>query len=382
MMVELRRFMQSGWVLAALIGLGFVVLALIAIQRSPAGREILDAGESETVRARVVAVLDEGTVDMGGSPQPFQRLELELEQGTLDGQQVVVDHGTLGLTNEALTFRVGDRVLAEHTRTPDGDDLFVITDYVRTRSLVWLTALFVALTLVVSRWQGVRSLLSMGLSVVLIIGFIVPQIVAGRDPVLVTVVGASALMALSVYLIYGWQRKSHAALAGLTLSLVLTGLLAVVFVRWGQYSGYGTEEAGFLTAAGVQLDLPKLLLAGIILGAVGVLDDVAVGQASAVFELHRANPGLGWLALFRHGMSIGRDHVSSMVNTLLLAYAGAALPLLLLFSVYTEPLGITLNRELVAEEIVRTLLGSLGLILAVPLTSLLASLLAQWGRER
>jgi uncharacterized membrane protein len=332
----------------------------------------------------VVTVLDEDVVDVGGITQPYQRLELELERGSLRGRYVEVEHGLLGLTNQALTFRAGDRVLVEHTRTSVGEHLFVITDYVRSRSLVWLTVLFVTLTLLVSRWQGVRSLLSMVLSVAVIVGFIVPQIVAGRDPVLVTVVGAAGLMALSLYLIYGWQRKTHAALAGLTLSLVLTGLLAVVFVGWGRYSGYGTEEAGFLTAAGVQLDLPKLLLAGIILGTVGVLDDVAVGQASAVFELHRANPSLGWLALFRHGMNIGRDHVSSMVNTLLLAYAGAALPLLLLFAVYTEPLGITLNRELVAEEVVRTLLGSLGLILAVPITSVLASLLAGWrlGRAR
>jgi uncharacterized membrane protein len=383
-MHNVRRLMQSEWVLIALMGLAFVVLALIALQGTPPQGDTLVAGESETVRARVVAVLDEDMVDVGGITQPYQRLELELAQGTLQGRHVEVEHGLLGLTNQALTFRAGDRVLVEHTRTSGGEHLLVITDYVRSRSLVWLTVLFVVLTLLVSRWQGVRSLLSMGLSVAVIVGFIVPQIVAGRDPVLVTVVGAAGLMALSLYLIYGWQRKTHAALAGLTLSLVLTGLLAVAFVGWGRYSGYGAEEAGFLTTAGVGLDLPKLLLAGIILGAVGVLDDVAVGQASAVFELHRANPALSWVALFRHGMNIGRDHVSSMVNTLLLAYTGAALPLLLLFSVYTEPLGITLNRELVAEEVIRTLLGSLGLILAVPITSVLASLLAGWrpGRPR
>jgi uncharacterized membrane protein len=379
----LRRGTLSSWALAVLIGGAFLVLALIATQAPSRGVDTLAVGESETLRARVVAVLDQGTIDLGGGiTQPYQRLQLEFGRGPLRGQRVVVEHGVVGLTNQALMFQVGDTVLVEHTRAVDGEDLFVITDFVRTRSLVWLTVLFVALTLLVSRWQGIRSLLSMGLSVAVILGLIVPQIVAGRDPVLVTVVGATILMAISLYLVYGWQPKTHAALAGLGLSLVLTGLLAMAFVQWGRYSGYGTEEAGFLVAAGVQLDLPKLLLAGIILGALGVLDDVAVGQASAVLELHRANPALGWLALFRRGMNIGRDHVSSMVNTLLLAYAGAALPLLLLFSVYTEPLGITLNRELVAEEVVRTLVGSLGLILAVPITSLLASLMARWGSQR
>jgi len=132
-----------------------------------------------------------------------------------------------------------------------------------------------------------------------------------------------------------------------------------------------------LQVAGVQLDTRGLLLAGIIIGTLGALDDIAVGQSSAIFELSKANPRLGWQALFRHGMTIGRDHIAAMVNTLLLAYVGAALPLVLLFSVYTESLGVTLNREIIAEEIVRTLVGSLGLLAGVPLTNLIAALIAQ-----
>jgi uncharacterized membrane protein len=185
------------------------------------------------------------------------------------------------------------------------------------------------------------------------------------------------MMGLSLYLVYGWNRKTHVAVTGLFLSLILTGLLATWFVGWTRLSGFGAEEAGFLQIAGLRLDLQGLLLAGIIVGTLGALDDIAVGQSSAIFELARANPRLNWRALFRHGMNIGRDHIAAMVNTLLLAYVGAALPLVLLFSVYAEPLGITMNREIVAEEIVRTLVGSIGLLAGVPLTSLIAAWIAQ-----
>jgi uncharacterized membrane protein len=342
--------------------------------RAPVGD--LTAGESETLRARVVEVLEERTITQDELEQPYQRLRLRLIGGELDGQEVEVEHGLLGLTNQSRMLRAGDRALVEHSRTPDGEDLFFVSDYVRTGPLLWLTLLFVAATLLLSGWQGVRSLAGMGVSLVVIVGFVVPQILAGHNPVTIAILGAVVMMGVSLYLVYGWQRKTHVAVAGLLLSLILTGLLAAWFVSWTRLSGFGAEEAGFLQVAGAQLDLQGLLLAGILIGTLGALDDVAINQSSAIFELSRANPSLGWQALFQHGMVIGRDHIAAMVNTLLLAYAGVALPLLLLLSVYTEPLGTTLNREIVAEEIVRTLVGSLGLLSGVPLTTLIAALVA------
>jgi uncharacterized membrane protein len=356
----------------------FVALAAIASQPLPDTQShSLAAGESESLRAWVVEVLQEGTVDQGDFQQPYQTLRLRITKGPLNGQEIEVEQGLLGLTNQSRMFRAGDRVLVEHTRSPDGADIFYITDYVRTGPLVWLAVLFVAATLLLSRRQGARSLLGMAVSLIIIAGFIVPRILAGWDPVLVAVLGSIVMMGASLYLVYGWQRKTHVTVAGLFLSLVLTGLLATWFVHWTRLSGLSTDEAGFLQVAGAQLDMQGLLLAGILIGTLGVLDDVAVGQSSAIFELSKANTSLGWRGLFRHGMVIGRDHIAAMVNTLLLAYVGAALPLLLLFSVNTAPWGMTFNREVVAEEIVRTLVGSLGLLAAVPLTSLIAAVVAQ-----
>jgi len=365
------------WIVGGLIAL-LIFAALVAIggRQAPAN-SLLAPGESEMLRARVVDVLEEGTIDQAGIEQPYQRLRLRITSGSLAGQEVEVEHGVLGLSSQALTFRPDDRVIVERTATLDGADLLLITDFVRTGPLLWLTLLFVAATLALSGWQGVRSLLGMAASILVIVGFIVPQILAGHNPLLVAILGSTVMMGFSLYLVYGWRPKTHVAVAGLLLSLVVTGFLAIWFVDWARLSGFGAEEAGFLQVAGVQVDAQGLLLAGILIGTLGALDDIAVGQASAIFELSKANPGLNWQGLLRHGMVIGRDHIAAMVNTLLLAYAGAALPLLLMFSVFAEPLGTTINRAIISEEIVRTLVGSLGLLAGVPLTSLIAALVAR-----
>jgi len=373
----MQRSNRIWWIAGALIALAiFVMLASISRQQSPEGQDLVP-GEMETLRARVVEVIEEGTISQGEFEQPYQRLRLRITQGPLEGQEVEVEYGVLGLTSQSRLFRAGDRVVVEHIRTVDGQSLFQITDFVRTGPLLWLTLLFVGATLLLGGWQGIRSVVGLGISLIVVVTFIVPQILAGRNPLIIAVVGSVVMMGLSLYLVYGWNRKTHVAVAGLFLSLILTGVLSIWFVNLSRLSGYGAEEAGFLQVAGVQLDPRGLLLAGIVIGSLGVLDDIAVGQSSAIFELSKANPRLGWQALFNHGMAIGRDHIAAMVNTLVLAYVGAALPMLLLFSVPAESLAVTLNREIIAEEIVRTLVGSLGLLAGVPLTSLIAALTAQ-----
>ena len=374
--------MRSGriwWIAGVSLAIAiFALLAAIAGGRTPDSESPdLAPGESEILRGSVVQVLEEGMVAQGDFSQPYQRLSLRITEGVLEGQLVEVEQGLLGLTNQSRLFQAGDRVLVEHTRGVDGQDLFLIADFVRTGPLLWLLFLFVIATLLLSGWQGIRSLAGMAISLIVIAGFIVPQILAGREPVTIAILGSVAMMGISLYLVYGWKAKTHVAVAGLFVSLVLTGLLAILFVGWTRLSGFGAEEAGFLQVAGVQLNTRGLLLAGIIVGTLGALDDVAVGQSSTIFELSRANPSLSWQSLLWHGMAVGRDHIAAMVNTLLLAYIGAALPLMLLLSVYSEPLGITLNREIISEEIVRTLVGSLGLLAGVPLTSLIAALVAR-----
>jgi uncharacterized membrane protein len=243
--------------------------------------------------------------------------------------------------------------------------------------------LFVGLVVLVSRGKGVRALLGAAFSLFVILGLVLPQIRAGQDPLTVCVVNSVILLSVSTYLIYGWNFKAHAALAGMSLSLMMIVLLAWLFVGWAHFSGFGAEESAYLLMEiGPGVSLKGIVLGGIIIGSLGALDDVCINQASVVFELVHVNRDLGWLDLFRRSLNIGRDHIASMVNTLLLAYVGASLPLVMVFTIYQEPIVRRLNREPIAEEIVRTLVGSIGLVLAVPLTSLIASLLARWAVRR
>ncbi|HLF28520.1 MAG TPA: YibE/F family protein [Anaerolineae bacterium] len=338
-------------------------------------------GAEETVQARVIEVIDEGVLDQGGIQQPYQQLRLEILEGELAGRAVVVEHGRYSLLGPEALYRAEERVMVLRTQRPDLGDVFIITDAVRLDALALLSLAFVVFILLVARKQGVRSLLGMFVSLVIITQFILPMILAGNDPVLVSIVGAFVQLAVTLYLIYGWTRKTHAAVSGMLFSLIVTGLLAAFFMNLTRLTGQGAEESLFLQASGAQINLRGLLLGGIIIGALGVLDDITISQASAVTELTQANPTLAPLEVYRRAMNIGRDHIASTVNTLVLAYVGASLPLLLLFSIYPQPFGQVVNREFIAEEIVRTLVGSLGLMASVPITTFLASVVFRGSVE-
>jgi uncharacterized membrane protein len=234
-----------------------------------------------------------------------------------------------------------------------------------------------ATILLISRWKGLRSLISMALSLTIIIGYIIPTYLAGEDPLRVSISGSVILLAVTLYLTYGWNLKTHAAVLSMVIVLLITGALAGIVCCRHTPHGSGDENALFLLQMlNTQINLRGLLLGGMIIGALGVLDDLVTTQASAVFELHHANPSLGFRQLFQSAMRIGQDHVAATVNTLVLAYAGASLPMLLMFSLGRGDYGTLVNFEFVAEEIVRTLVGSLGLIAAVPLTTAIAILFA------
>jgi len=374
-MISSRKSVSTNTVLALALLVAVFILALTGG----------DSGNSsvETLTARVVAVIEEGTRDPGdGTSAAYQRLLVRVESGSLQGQELTVEEGVLASTSEARFFRAGDRVYLERVAGPEGDHLY-ISDYVRTPALAWMLVLFIVLVVVVGWSQGIRSLAGTAFSVLVIFGFVVPRMIAGDDPIVVSLLGALVLLTVSTYLVFGWNMKAHAAVAGMTVSLVITAILASTFVGWTRLSGHGSEETSYLLMEmGPGVNLRGIILGGIIIGTLGVLDDICVGQSSSVFELYRANPNLTTWELMRRGLNIGRDHMSASVNTLVLAYVGASLPLFITFSLYQEPLLRRLSRESIAEEVVRTLVGSIGLILSVPITSLIASLLAPYEQRR
>lgn len=337
--------------------------------------------EGETVFAEVVSVLEEGSHDQAGSPQPYQLLEIEVGTGSRSGERFRVEHGSQNLTNVYRLYRPGDLVVLSLVRKEDGSEVAFVNDFVRLGPLMVLAAIFVAAVLLLGRWKGLRALLGMAVSLVVIVGYMLPHIMAGADPVLVCTLGSFVLLSYTLYIVYGWKVKTHVAVLGTWAALLVTGLLSWSFVELTRLSGFGSEDAMLLQTAGMQIDPRGLVLAGFIIGALGVMDDVTINQSSAVVELYAANPRLSWPELYKRGMNIGLDHVASMVNTLLLAYVGASLPLLLLLWEGGESFLLTLNGEFIAEEIVRTLVGSLGLLSAVPITTLLASRAAQFTRR-
>lgn len=347
-------------------------------QRAPVAVETGDdpAAQVQTLEGRVVAIVAEEEPTGADWPGLIQTVRVEITRGEQRGRAIEIRYGEGEIIGPESRARVGDRVLIEYSSGTEGERFF-ISDFVRWPVLLLLALIFGVAVMIVGGLVGVRALISMGFSVLIIGVFIVRGILAGHDPLAVAIIGALALLTASVYLTYGWRLKTHAAILGLAAGLLLTGALSVLFVQWLRLTGLGTEAALFLRfGEGLNLDLRGVLLAGIIIGTLGVLDDVTTNQAAVVFELKAAAPGLTRGELFRRSMVVGRDHIAAIVNTLLLAYAGASLTLLLLMAAQSASLAQTLNRSFMVEEITRTLVGSLGLVLATPITSLIAAALA------
>ncbi|WP_406317360.1 YibE/F family protein [Streptomyces sp. NBC_00118] len=257
---------------------------------------------------------------------------------------------------------------------------YSVTDVNRRLPMTLLAGIFALAVVVVGRLRGVMALVALAVSFMVLTFFILPAILQGSNPLVVAVVGASAIMLIALYMCHGPTARTSVAVLGTLVSLLLIGLLGSLFIGWAALTGNTDDNTGLIHGLYPSIDMSGLLLAGVIIGSLGVLDDVTVTQTSAVWELHQADPTMGRRGLYRAGIRIGRDHIASVVNTLVLAYAGAALPLLLLFSIAQSSVGTVANSELVAEEIVRTLVGSIGLVASVPVTTALAALVVSADR--
>lgn len=273
-----------------------------------------------------------------------------------------------------IPYQLGERVLYRL----EGES-YVVTEKLRLVPIVQLSMLFVGIIGVVAGGAGLRSLLGLIFSFAIIFRMVLPQILAGVGPVRVALSASAIILLFSYYLTHGISTKTTIAMVATLLALGITGVVAENFAGWMQLSGLGGEEAGFLLSQLPIETFYQLLLAGVIIGSLGVLDDITISQAAIVEELSRANTKLGVKELFVRAMRVGHDHIGSLVNTLVLVYAGSALPLLLLFVVNQGGWQDLLNYELVSEEILKTLSGSIGLITAVPITTLIA---AYWYGKR
>ena len=328
--------------------------------------------------ARVVEVMQEvRKVDDKGQETTQQILKLRGLEKAWKDKEITFDG--LALNMEIMgqkAYQVGDKVLVTPNTDESGQETFFITDYVRAGKLYFIIFFFFLIVMAIARRQGLKAIAGLLATFVVLMKFIVPRILAGSDPIFISIVGSLIILTITIYLVHGFNAKSSAAILGTLFSLVATGILAIIFTNLTRLTGFAQEESMFLINIGARaLNIKGLLLAGMIIGALGVLDDIAVSQASIAEQIQKANPELPTGEIYKRAMKVGMDHVSSIVNTLVLAYAGASLPILILFTVNSVD-GLTfsqaINNEAVATEIVRTVAGSVGLILAVPITTFIA----------
>lgn len=249
---------------------------------------------------------------------------------------------------------------------------YSIIDHQRGTELWLLFAAFALAVIAFGRWRGVRALAGLAVTFGVLLLFVIPAILAGEPPLLVAIVGSAAIMLVVLYLTHGLATSTSMAVLGTLASLVLTGVLSAVAVGGLHLTGASDEQTTYLSSMH-QLNLQGLLLAGILIGSLGVLDDVTITQAVTVTELSRANPSYGFRQLYRAATRVGRSHIASVINTIILAYAGASLPLLIIIAADSQPLSQVLTAPIIAQELVRSAVGTIGLIAAVPITTALAA---------
>lgn len=329
-------------------------------------------------KAEVTEVVQEvRKVDDKGQETTQQVLKLRGLENKWKDKEIIFDGLALNLEMAGQkSYQIGDKVLVTPNIDETGKETFFITDYVRAGKLYYIIFFFFLAVIAVAKKQGLKAIVGLLATFVVLMKFIVPRILAGSDPVFISIVGSLVILTVTIYLVHGLNAKSSAAILGTLLSLIVTGVLAVIFTNLTRLTGFAQEESVFLINIGARaLNIKGLLLAGMIIGALGVLDDLAVSQASIAEQIQKANPELPTGEIYKRAMKVGVDHVSSIVNTLVLAYAGASLPILILFTVNSAD-GLTfnqaINNEAIATEIVRTVAGSVGLILAVPITTFIA----------
>ncbi|EFL24731.1 putative membrane protein [Streptomyces himastatinicus ATCC 53653] len=377
-----------------------VVAGLVALW--PGGPEHTTHGRSglgfdqETVAGRVVKVAEINCADANAQPQaptePGQQGAAPAPGGATgggSGGKTICERATIEVTsgkdkgrtfpeivqpNASRKFSAGQELKLAYAPKAPKNLQYSVSDVDRSFPMALLAGVFALVVVAVGRLRGVFALVALAISFGVLTLFILPAILQGSNPLVVAVVGGSAIMLLALYMCHGLSARTSVAVLGTLVSLLLIGVLGSLFIGWASLTGNTDDQTGLVHGLYPDIEIKGLLLAGVIIGSLGVLDDVTVTQTSAVWELREADPSTSRRKLYAAAMRIGRDHIASVVNTLVLAYAGASLPLLLLFSIADSGVGTVATSEIVAQEIVRTLVGSIGLVASVPVTTALAVL--------
>lgn len=341
-----------------------------------------DAGEplpveDEFFRGKVTKIITEHEdpgYGSGTNTEVFiQDLEVIIGEGIEKGKVVLVSNEVPLKDRDVKGLRVGDQLILGKSTIADQAQYYISDSY-RLNSLWFVLAIFIGITILFTKFQGLKAFAGLSISFLVIGWFIVPYIIHGGNPLLVSLIGTTVIAATSIFIAHGFHIRTSIAFVGTIISIGIALGLSYLFVHVTHLFGMGSEDAFYLQfAPGTSINLRGLLLGGIIIGVMGILDDITTAQAAVVEQIYQANTSLSAGELYKRGSMVGREHILSLVNTLVLAYTGASLPLILLFKIYERPAWVTLNSEIIMEEIVRMLIGSITLIIAVPITTRIAA---------
>ncbi len=332
-------------------------------------------------KAKVIKILDEGKKVEDEFTSFYQVVQVQILNGSEKGKKVNVEQGGLRETTPQQFLEPGDDIVILRSVAKD-ETYYTLQDRYRLGGIIPILVGFFLLVILIAGKKGFGSIIGLIISLGIIMLFIVPQVLKGNDPVFITIVGSLLIMLITMYLAHGISKKITVAVVATLVALGITGVLATVLVGVVHLSGLATEDAAMLLLNPANINMRGLLLAGIIIGALGVLDDITTSQSATVFEIHHTDPKLPFTTLAKKGFNVGKEHIASLVNTLVLAYAGASLSLFMLFVLNpaSQPYWVLLNSEIVVEEVIRTIAGSIGLVMAVPITTLLAAWVATSSR--
>lgn len=351
-----------------------MLLAALTLACGP----LVEGGRSDVVAGHVVEVLEIGDRGQIGSgmPQPFQRLRVQLDESLYRGEVVELRWGGRRALAPNGFLRAGDRVLLSVTREAN-DRTYAILEVVRLPALAPFAVLLLLALLAVARIKGLAALAGLAASVSVFLLAIVPALQRGDDPLVATLVGSLGAIAVSVFVVHGFSRKSLAALCGTMAGLGVVTAVGALALATARMTGMGAEDQ-ILLAVGTdgRIDMPRLALAAVMVGSLGAIVDMSVGQSSTVSELAAVDETLRGRRLYASALNVGRDHIGSLVNTLSLAYFGGALPLVLLVSLGYQPLSLAINSEEILASVIAIIAASLGLVLSVPITTAIAVMLA------
>lgn len=346
-------------------------------------QNVPSAPKEEYFKALVLSIENEGQRDSQGFRSYFQTIKVELEDDQQKGRIVTVENGNESQITKDQFVSPGQEIIVDKVTTMDNKISYAVYDDYRLNNIFLFLAIFCFAVILIAGLKGFGSLLGMGISLGIILLYIVPNILTGSDPLTITLIGATAIILITTYLAHGVSQKTTIALVSTLVSIFLTAGLAVMAVKFTNISGIGNEDAFALQVGTTNIiNLKGLFLSGIIIATLGALNDITTTQSMTILELKKADRKLNFVALFTKGFSVGKEHIASLVNTLILAYVGSAFAVLIFFVLNPAkiPYWIVLNNELVSDEVVKIIAGSFGLLLSVPIVTFIASFV--FSREK